>query len=62
MLIECDGRGKYDEPGSQVREKLREDDIRALQWQVVRVTSDLLDERNTLLRRVKAAIARDASR
>ena len=62
VLIECDGLGKYDEPGSQVREKVREDDIRALDWQVVRVTTDLLDERNTLLRRVKAALARDSRR
>lgn len=33
VLIECDGPGKYDEPGSQVREKVREDDIRAMDWQ-----------------------------
>ncbi|MFT4293871.1 MAG: hypothetical protein QM582_00470 [Micropruina sp.] len=59
VLVECDGRGKYDEPGAQHREKVREDDIRALDWQVVRVTSELLDDRNTLFRRVKAAIARD---
>lgn len=62
VLVECDGLGKYDEPGAQTREKIREDDIRALDWEVVRVTSELLDERNTLLRRVKAAIARAARR
>lgn len=62
VLIECDGRGKYDEPGAEHREKVREDDIRALDWEVVRVTSELLDERTTLLRRVKAALARAARR
>lgn len=58
VLVECDGRGKYDEPGAEHREKVREDDIRALDWEVVRITSELLDERTTLLRRVRAAIAR----
>lgn len=62
VLIECDGRGKYAEPGAEHREKVREDDIRELGWEVVRVTSDLLDERATLLRRVRAAIARAARR
>lgn len=62
VLIECDGRGKYDEPGAEQREKVREDDIRALEWEVVRVTSELLDQRTTLLHRVKAAIARAARR
>lgn len=62
VLIECDGRGKYDEPGAEHREKVREDDIRTLDWEVVRVTSDLLDQRTTLLRRVKGAIARAARR
>ncbi len=62
VLIECDGQGKYDEPGAEQREKVREDDIRALNWEVVRVTSDLLDQRTALLHRVKAAIARAARR
>ncbi len=62
VLIECDGLGKYDEPGAEQREKVREDDIRALDWEVVRVTSDLLDQRTALLHRVKAAIARSARR
>ena len=61
VLVECDGLGKYDEPGAQVREKLREDDIRALDWEVVRVTSELLDEPLTLARRVKAALDRASS-
>lgn len=60
VLVECDGQGKYDEPGAEQREKVREDDIRALNWEVVRVTSDLLDQRTALLNRVKAAIARAA--
>lgn len=60
VLIECDGTGKYDEAGAEHREKVREDDIRALGWEVVRVTSDLLDQRTALLHRVKAALARAA--
>lgn len=59
VLIECDGKGKYDEPGSSVREKVREDDLRALDWQVVRVTTELLDERTTLARRVRNAVEAD---
>lgn len=58
VLVECDGLGKYDEPGASVREKLREDEIRALDWEVVRVTTSLLDDPPTLARRVKAAIDR----
>lgn len=56
VLVECDGLGKYDEPGAQSREKVREDDIRALGWGVVRVTTALLDDPDTLARRVKRAV------
>ncbi len=59
VLVECDGKGKYDEPGASVREKVREDDLRALNWQVVRVTTELLDERSTLALRVRNAVEMD---
>lgn len=58
VLVECDGLGKYDEEGASVAEKVREDEIRAQQWEVVRVTTDLLDERATLAIRVRDAIVR----
>lgn len=58
VLIECDGTGKYDEQGSEMREKLREDEIRSLGWEVVRVTTELLTERTKLIRRVNAALSR----
>lgn len=58
VLVECDGLDKYAEVGASTREKLREDDIRSLQWEVVRVTTELLDDRVTLANRVRAAIDR----
>jgi hypothetical protein len=58
VLIESDGQVKYADPGSEWREKIREDDIRALGWEVVRVTDQLLDEQRVLLRRVHAALDR----
>lgn len=58
VLIECDGTGKYDEQGSEMREKLREDEIRSLGWEVVRVTTELVTERTKLIRRVNAALSR----
>lgn len=58
VLVECDGTGKYDEQGSEMREKLREDEIRSLGWEVVRVTAELLTERTKLIRRVNAALSR----
>lgn len=58
VLIECDGTGKYDEQGSEMREKLREDEIRSLGWEVVRITTELLTERSKLIRRVNAALSR----
>lgn len=58
VLVECDGTGKYDEQGSEMREKLREDEIRSLGWEVVRITTELLTERTKLIRRVNAALSR----
>ncbi len=58
VLLECDGEGKYAEAGSELAEKVREDEIRSLGWEVVRVTTPLLDERTELIRRVNAALSR----
>lgn len=58
VLLECDGESKYAEAGSELAEKVREDEIRSLGWEVVRVTTPLLDERTTLIRRVNAALSR----
>lgn len=56
VLIECDGRQKYEEPGAGFREKMREDEIRRLGWEVVRVTGELLNDPATLNRRLRAAL------
>lgn len=56
LLIECDGKGKYDRPGALFEEKVREDELRALNWQVVRVTDDLLNQPKALFERVRAAL------
>ena len=40
VLIEVDGRSKYDDADVVFREKNREDAIRVKGWQVLRVTSD----------------------
>ena len=58
VLVESDGAGKYDEPGSEFNEKVREDRIRDLGWEVIRVTSALLDNPAELFRRVKSATVR----
>lgn len=62
VLVEADGQGKYDVPGASVREKLREDDVRALGWEVVRVTHDLLDNPGLLLARTRRSLALAAGR
>ena len=41
-----------------IAEKVREDDLRALDWQVVRVTSDLLDTPAKLMARLRGALLR----
>lgn len=58
VLIESDGLVKYDEQAAVVAEKLREDDLRALDWQVVRVTDKLLDQPATLMARLRGALLR----
>ena len=49
---------RVSEAGSELAEKVREDEIRSLGWEVVRVTTPLLDERTELIRRVNAALSR----
>ena len=56
VLVESDGEGKYDDPGAGFREKVREDDLRTHGWEVVRVTSDLLDRPAMLLARTRTAL------
>ena len=60
VLVEADGQGKYDTPGAAFEEKVREDDLRAAGWEVVRVTHALLGDGVTLLARTRAAIERQA--
>lgn len=62
VLVESDGLGKYDDPGATRAEKVREDDLRSLGWEVVRVTTALLDEQTTLLARLRSAIGRSTRR
>ncbi len=59
-VVEFDGMVKYgDDPAVLVREKRREDDIRELGYQVVRVTwSDLATPAQTIAR-IRAAFARN---
>lgn len=57
VLVEADGQGKYVEPGASLREKLREDDLRARGWEAVRVTHDLLDQPKVLLARTRRSLA-----
>lgn len=58
VLVESDGQGKYQEQAAVIPEKMREDDLRALDWQVVRVTGDLLDTPAKLLARLRGALLR----
>ncbi|MFT4293787.1 MAG: hypothetical protein QM582_00040 [Micropruina sp.] len=58
VLIESDGLGKYAEPAAVVAEKLREDELRARDWQVVRVTDKLLDQPARLMARLRGALLR----
>lgn len=44
VLVESDGMGKYDRPGTLQAEKVRQDEVRLLGWGMVRVTSALLDQ------------------
>lgn len=57
VLIEFDGTGKYSASGSLLAEKDREDRIRALGYQVVRIRWAQLDRPHLVRQRVLAAIA-----
>jgi predicted transcriptional regulator of viral defense system len=66
VLMEFDGRIKYGlEPGSSpldvvLREKRREDDLRELGWQVLRVIWSDLQNRDGLAARIRAMLVRGA--
>lgn len=58
VLVEFDGRGKYDGPHALHAEKLREDALRALGYEVVRLTWDDLANPRLVRHKILAAIAR----
>jgi very-short-patch-repair endonuclease len=57
VLVEFDGRGKYDSPEALFAEKRREDELRRLGYVVVRLTWDDLSRPEQVRRRVESAIA-----
>jgi len=57
VLVEFDGRVKYEDPQTLWEEKLREDRIRSLGWVVVRVTMADLRDPAAVRARVDAAVA-----
>lgn len=58
VLVEFDGMGKYDAPGALRAEKRREDALRALGYEVVRLTWDELANPRLVRHKILAAIAR----
>lgn len=56
VLVECDGEGKYPDHAAVIAEKAREDEIRAHDWAMVRVTDELLDRPKLLHARVRSAL------
>lgn len=60
VVIEVDGEGKYDEPEERPREKAREQQLRALGYDVVRIVWADLGNLPKLRRLIEAAIARCA--
>lgn len=56
LLVECDGEGKYPDQAAVLAEKARENEIRAHEWAMVRVTDDLLDRPKLLHARVLSAL------
>ena len=62
VVVEFDGMLKYDDPAALRQEKLREDRLRELGYEVVRLTwADLADPR-LVERRLRAAFARSRAR
>ena len=62
VVVEFDGMLKYTEPGVLVAEKKREDRLRRLGYEVVRVTWEDLGRPDVVRTRLLAALARDARR
>lgn len=62
VLIEFDGQVKYDSDEARFAEKVREDDIRARGYEVVRVTWSMLRDPERIARLVEAAIRRSRAR
>lgn len=60
VVIEFDGMSKYDNPSVLRAEKRREDTLRSLGYQVVRITWDELVDLPALRRKIDAALARAA--
>ncbi len=52
LIIEIDGRSKYDEPSSFWRESDRQEDISGMRWTVKRIRSDQLHDLATLGARI----------
>ncbi|MDQ2782240.1 MAG: hypothetical protein M3Y26_06850, partial [Actinomycetota bacterium] len=61
VLVEFDGRVKYTSQQDLWDEKRREDRIRALGWEVVRLTWADLRRPGVVAARIEAAIARAAA-
>jgi hypothetical protein len=61
VLVEFDGRQKYAEAKDVWAEKLREDRIRSLGWEVVRLTWADLRDPTAVARRIEQALARAAA-
>lgn len=57
-IVEFDGRVKYDDPAALWKEKLREDRLRELGYEVVRVTWADLSDPSALAAKVRAAFDR----
>lgn len=57
VIVEFDGRGKYDDPNALFAEKKREDELRRLGYVVVRLTWEDLSRPDVVRTRVALAIA-----
>lgn len=62
VVVEFDGRLKYSDQGDIVAEKLREDRIRELGYEVVRLTWSDLARPDLVRAKIDAALARDRAR
>ena len=62
VIVEFDGMLKYTDPSALRREKVREDRLRELGYEVVRLTWADLDDPSLIARRLEAAFARARAR